>query len=172
MTGGSSFRRLAGHGMQCLLDTFGIARDDGEVGSSRLVGPRAALFPIAQGAKRDVVARGKFLLGQRQGAAEGLNTRYRTQLACLRLGEWWGVTVARRAVSISATLIRTRDGVASASSAPPGLARTSLPLRRILAVVEVLLVFCRPVGEGSQEEREAQTGVLGSSATFTDSRRE
>jgi hypothetical protein len=32
--------------MQCPLDTFGIARDDGEEGFSRLVRLRAALFPI------------------------------------------------------------------------------------------------------------------------------
>jgi len=39
-------RPLAAHGMQCSLDALGIARDDGEVGFSRLVGLRAALFPI------------------------------------------------------------------------------------------------------------------------------
>jgi hypothetical protein len=66
---------LAAPGAQCPLDTFGIARDDGEIGLSRLVGLRAALFPIPQSGKRDVVARRKFLLGKRQGAAEGLNAR-------------------------------------------------------------------------------------------------
>jgi len=41
-------RLLAAHGMQCPLDALGIARDDGEVGFSRLVGLRTALFPIPQ----------------------------------------------------------------------------------------------------------------------------
>jgi hypothetical protein len=64
----SSSGQLAGRRMQCPLDTFGIAREDSEVGFSRLVGLRAALFSIPQSAKRDVVGRGEFLLGQRQGA--------------------------------------------------------------------------------------------------------
>jgi len=60
---------LAARGMQCPLDTSGIARDDGEVGFGRLVGLRAALFPIPQSSKRDFEACGKFLLGQHEGAA-------------------------------------------------------------------------------------------------------
>jgi hypothetical protein len=44
---------LAAHGAQCSLDALGITRDDGEVGFSRLVGLRAALFPIPQSSKRD-----------------------------------------------------------------------------------------------------------------------
>ena len=58
--------------MQCPLDAFGIARDYGEVGFCRLVRLGAALFPIPQSAKRNVVARGELLLSQREGAAEGL----------------------------------------------------------------------------------------------------
>jgi hypothetical protein len=58
-------RLLAAHGMQCPLDGLGIARDDGEVGFSRLVGLRAALFPIPQSSKRDSESRGKFLLGEK-----------------------------------------------------------------------------------------------------------
>src|ERR1700674_4019202 len=65
----------AWHRMQCPVDTFGIARDDGEVGFCRLVRLGAALFPIPQSAERDVVARGKFLLSQREGAAEGFDAR-------------------------------------------------------------------------------------------------
>jgi len=84
----SGLNSLAWHRLQCPLDTFGIARDDGEVGFSRLVRLRAALFPIPQSAKRDVVARGKLLLGQREGAAEGPNARNGTQLPCPRIGEW------------------------------------------------------------------------------------
>jgi len=52
---------LAGHRVQRLLDTFGIARADGEVGFGRLVRLPTALFPIPQSAERDVVARGKLL---------------------------------------------------------------------------------------------------------------
>jgi hypothetical protein len=37
--------------MQCTLDALGIARDDGEVGLSRLVGLHSALFPIPQSSK-------------------------------------------------------------------------------------------------------------------------
>jgi len=44
-------RLLAAHGMQCTLDALGIARDDGEVGLSRLVGLHSALFPIPQSSK-------------------------------------------------------------------------------------------------------------------------
>jgi len=61
-------RLLAAHGVQCPLDASGTARDDGEVGFSRLVGLRAALFPIPQSSKRDSEACGKFLLGQSEGA--------------------------------------------------------------------------------------------------------
>ena len=50
--------------MQRPLDAFGIARDDSEVSSSRLIRLRAALFPIPQSAKGDVVARGKIFLLQ------------------------------------------------------------------------------------------------------------
>ena len=60
---------LAARGMQCPLDALGIARDDGEVGFSRLVGLRAALFPIPQSPKRDSESCGKFPLSQREGAA-------------------------------------------------------------------------------------------------------
>jgi len=62
-------RLLAAHGMQCPLDALGIARDDSEVGFGRLVGLRAALFPIPQSSKRDSESCGKFLLSQREGAA-------------------------------------------------------------------------------------------------------
>jgi len=67
-------RLLAAHGMQCPLDALGIARDDGEVGFGRLVGLRAALFPIPQSSKRDSESCGKFLLGQREGAAKRFDT--------------------------------------------------------------------------------------------------
>jgi hypothetical protein len=120
--------------MQCSLDAFGIARDDGQVGFSRLVGLRAALFPIAQGAKWDVVARGEFLLGERQGAAEGLDARYGTQLACLRLGEWWvfmvagGVTlVLRPAPQRNATPSGSGNKYASFRGRCPRLLSFALP---------------------------------------------
>ena len=73
--------------MQCPLDAFGIARDDDEVGFSWLVRHRAALFPIPQSAKRDVVARGKLLLSQCEESAEGLDARNGTQSAWPRIGE-------------------------------------------------------------------------------------
>jgi hypothetical protein len=37
--------------MQCALDTFGIARDDDEIGFSWLIRLGAALFPIPQSAE-------------------------------------------------------------------------------------------------------------------------
>jgi hypothetical protein len=40
-----------------------------------------------ESAKRDVVADSKFFLGQRESAAEGLDTRNRTQLPWPRIGE-------------------------------------------------------------------------------------
>ncbi len=54
---------LVGHRMQRPLDTFGIAGDDGEISSRWLIRLRAALFPISECAKRDVVTHGKLLLG-------------------------------------------------------------------------------------------------------------
>src|ERR1700692_4042496 len=73
--------------MQCPSDTLGIARNDDEVGFSRLVWLGAALFPIPQSGKRDVVARSKLLLGQREGATEGLDARNATQLPLPRSRE-------------------------------------------------------------------------------------
>ncbi len=67
-------RLLAAHGTQCPIDALGIARDDGEVGFSRVVGLRAALFPIPHSSKRDSEAGGKFLLGRREGAAKCFDT--------------------------------------------------------------------------------------------------
>ncbi len=90
----SSLDSLAWNRLRRSLDTFGIARDDGEVGSGWLVRLRAALFPIPHSAKRDVVARGKLPLGQSEGAAEGLNARNGTQLPYPRLGEGWVLIVA------------------------------------------------------------------------------
>jgi len=66
--------------MQCPLYTFGIASDDGEIGLSRLVGFGAALFPIPQSSKRDVVPDGELFLGKPERASEGLDAWNRTQL--------------------------------------------------------------------------------------------
>jgi hypothetical protein len=44
-----------------------IARDGGEVGFSRLIGLRAARYPIPQSSKTDSESRGKFLLGRPEG---------------------------------------------------------------------------------------------------------
>src|SRR5271155_4620604 len=73
--------------MQCPFDAFGIARDDDEVGFSWLVRLRAALLPIPQSAKRNVVTRSKLLLGQREGAAEGLDARDAAQSPRPRIGK-------------------------------------------------------------------------------------
>ena len=85
--------------MQCPLDTFGIARDDGEVSFGRLVRLRTALLPIPQSAQRDVVAQGKLLLRQREGAAEGLNAWHGAQLPGPRFGEGRVFRIADGAVS-------------------------------------------------------------------------
>jgi len=73
--------------MQCPLDASGIARDDGEVGFGRLVGLRSALFPIPQSSKRDSESSGKFLLGQREGAAKRFDTRNAAQFPGRRIGK-------------------------------------------------------------------------------------
>jgi hypothetical protein len=62
-------RPLAAHGMQGPLDTSGIARGNSKVGSGRLIGLRPALLPIPQSSRRNSESCGKFLLGQREGAA-------------------------------------------------------------------------------------------------------
>ncbi len=80
--------------MQRPLDAFGIARNDREVSSSRLIRLRAALLPIPQSAKWDVVPRGKLLLRQREGAAEGFNAGYATELPGARIRDGWVFTVA------------------------------------------------------------------------------
>ena len=130
--------------MYCSFDTLGIARDDGEVGFGRLVGLRTALFPIPQSAQRDVVAQGKLLLGQREGAAEGLNTWRRAQLPCPRLGE-------RRVFRI------TDGGGLDFLSTPRSQGRSlqrflgairfdpdQSAVTGILTIVEVLLIFLSP----------------------------
>ncbi len=43
-------------------DALRVMGDNGEVGAGRLVGGAATLFPVAQGAQRDAMARGKLLL--------------------------------------------------------------------------------------------------------------
>ena len=80
--------------MQCPLDASGIARDDGEVGFGRLVGLRSALFPIPQSSKRDSESSGKFLLGQREGAAKRFDTRNAAQFPGRRIGKRQVVAVA------------------------------------------------------------------------------
>ena len=60
---------LARLGFQGAAYAFRVTRDDGEVGTRGLVGFRTALFPIAQRADGNMIAPGKFLLREAQGAA-------------------------------------------------------------------------------------------------------
>ncbi len=80
----ASRRLLASHRMQRPLDAFGIARNDGEVSPCRLVRFRSALFPVPQGAERDVVACREFLLRKTQGTANDL--RFGRALHSLEVG--------------------------------------------------------------------------------------
>ena len=48
---------------------FGVASDDCKIGAGRLVWLGAALFPITQRTEQDLIAGGKFLLGQAEGGA-------------------------------------------------------------------------------------------------------
>ena len=59
-----------------------VALGQSEVGFSRLIGLRAALFPIPQSSKRDFGSCGKFFLGQREGAAKRHQCFSYTAAAC------------------------------------------------------------------------------------------
>src|SRR5690349_21261590 len=50
--------------LQGVFDTFGVVRDDGEIGAGRLIGFTTPLFPIAERAKGNMIAGGEFLLRQ------------------------------------------------------------------------------------------------------------
>src|SRR5438094_10049439 len=71
---GSAWPRL-----ECPEHALGIASDDGEVGPRGLVGFATSLLPVAQGAQRDMVPGGKFLLGQPESAPQRLGARHRTR---------------------------------------------------------------------------------------------
>jgi len=63
-----------------------------------------------------------------------------------------GLSPSRAAeASISAALMGAKGGTSSGSSPPQGLTPTSVPLRRILAIVEVLLIFRRPSGRDDSD---------------------
>jgi hypothetical protein len=55
---------------------FGISGNDGEVSARRLIRLGATLFPISQRSDRNMIARGKFFLGQFQRAAQSPDARY------------------------------------------------------------------------------------------------
>ena len=61
--------------IQEALDAVGCARNDLEIGLGWLVRFRAALLPVPESAQRDMVADGKFLLRQGQGAANDFRPR-------------------------------------------------------------------------------------------------
>src|SRR5258708_1341922 len=52
-----------------------IARDHGEVSSRRLVGGHTPLFPIAQGAERNVIPTGKVFLADSESSPDNLYLR-------------------------------------------------------------------------------------------------
>jgi hypothetical protein len=56
--------------MQGSLNAIGVPRNHSDVCPSGLLRQGAALFPIPQSAPWNVVARGKFLLRQSQGATK------------------------------------------------------------------------------------------------------
>ena len=64
---------LAGLWIQRPVHMLGIARNERQIGPRRLIRFRPALLPIPQRPKRDVIAGGKFLLRQFQGAANDLS---------------------------------------------------------------------------------------------------
>ena len=48
-----------------MFHAFRVMGNHGQIGAGRLVGFAAALFPIAQGAERNVIPSRKFFLGQK-----------------------------------------------------------------------------------------------------------
>src|ERR1039457_5089766 len=61
--------------IQEALDALRFARNDLEIGLRWLVRYRAALLPVPESAKRDVVLDGEFLLRQGQGAPNDFRLR-------------------------------------------------------------------------------------------------
>jgi hypothetical protein len=55
-------------------------RYDPKMGARRLVWLRTALFPIAERAERDLITRGKLLLGQAEYAPQCFNARHASSL--------------------------------------------------------------------------------------------
>src|SRR6516225_4145117 len=76
---------------------LGIAGDHGEIGARRLVGLGAPLPPIAQGAKRDVIARREFFLRQPERPAQcpGARNSFRLRQLIRREGRRVGITPRR-----------------------------------------------------------------------------
>lgn len=64
---------LGGTFRQRLCGPFRIHGDHLQIGAGRGIGLGATLFPVAQGAERDLVAGGKRFLGQTQGPADDLD---------------------------------------------------------------------------------------------------
>src|SRR6266446_2683982 len=85
--------KVSGLGWPCLqgfLNALGIVRNDRKISAGRLIRFTTPLFPIAQCAQGNVIAGGKFLLGQSEGTAQSLNAWYPLHAGevglCKRLG--------------------------------------------------------------------------------------
>ena len=81
-------------GIQCPVHVVRIASDQRKVCSRRLVRFRAALLPIAQSAKRDMVPDGKFLLSQFQRPADDFRLRRPLHSVEVGAGQRLGVGVS------------------------------------------------------------------------------
>ncbi len=75
---------------------FGIAGNHLKIRSRRLVGLTSSLLPIAQGAERNVIARGKFLLRECESAAQAFDARHTARRAPLLRRHRSRVGVGRR----------------------------------------------------------------------------
>jgi len=83
-------------GLQGGSHGLGVACNGLEVGAGRLIRFHPALFPVAQGAEGDLIAGREFLLGQPQGAAQGLSARYRLHFRQPFRREGLGVGIGKR----------------------------------------------------------------------------
>lgn len=106
------------------LNPLRFARNDLQIGLGCPVGLRPALFPVAEGAKGDVVADREFFLRQCRGAAND----FACEVRFIRL----------RLMAVSGCASRSARAAASTAPGVMGL--------RVLLEVVILLILRRPSG--------------------------
>src|SRR5262249_34831183 len=79
-----------------MFDAFGVVRDDGKISAGRLIRFTTPLFPIAERAKGNMIAGGKFLLRQAKRTAQGLDPGDTLHTSKIGVGQRLCIGVAQR----------------------------------------------------------------------------